>query len=85
MFLVDWQAAIASKLAPTVFTANTNYSSDTKPVGAGLPAKRPAHLTLMLADRPPSYIRQIQVGCQAAFASKPAPTVNRHIRKIQVD
>ncbi|MNC35729.1 hypothetical protein D3C75_842230 [compost metagenome] len=72
--LLRGPAAIASKLAPTVFTANTNYSNHTKPVGAGLPAKRPAHLTLMLADRPPLYIRQIQVGCQAAFASKLAPT-----------
>jgi hypothetical protein len=30
-------------------------------------------------------ISERQVGWQAAFASKPAPTVNRHIRKIQVD
>ena len=66
-YLVDWQAAIASKLAPTVFASNTNYSNDTKPVGAAvrrsdLPAKRPVHPIEMLA------------GWQAAIASKLAPT-----------
>ncbi|MGF6202245.1 hypothetical protein QF012_004287, partial [Pseudomonas laurylsulfatiphila] len=30
------------------------------------------------------YIRQIQVGCQAAFAGKPAPTGSKYIRQIQV-
>jgi len=75
MFLVDWQAAIACKPAPTVFTANTNYSNDTKPVGAGLPAKRPAHLTLMLADRPPSQASQLPQGqsTSARFRSAGRP------------
>ncbi|MCP2020337.1 UNVERIFIED_ORG: hypothetical protein J2Y84_003978 [Pseudomonas reinekei] len=72
---VDWPAAIASKLAPTVFTVNTNYSNHTKPVGAGLPAKRPAHLTLMLADRPPSLASQLPQGrgTSARFRSAVRP------------
>jgi len=48
---VDWQAAIASKLAPT--RVRTQISGpENKPVGAGLPAKRAAHPTWMSAARP---------------------------------
>jgi hypothetical protein len=39
----DCQGAIASKLAPARIHAVHKLEDDAKPVGAGLPAKRPAH------------------------------------------
>jgi hypothetical protein len=39
----DCQGAIASKLAPTRIPAVHKIEDDAKPVGTGLPAKRPAH------------------------------------------
>ncbi|CAI8891435.1 hypothetical protein EMIT0196MI5_330013 [Pseudomonas sp. IT-196MI5] len=71
MYLVDWQAAIASKLAPT----GTQYI---RKISAGWQAA----IASKLAPTGTQYIRKISAGWQAAIASKLAPTGTQYIRKI---
>jgi hypothetical protein len=62
-FLVDWQAAIASRLAPTGTQYIRKISVGWQAVFAGKPA--PTGI---------EYIRKISVGWQATIASRLAPT-----------